>query len=180
MSGHTWKENNDWMPSSNDTLQLQILEPFQPNLDELALLTWLRATIAGSWISRFLYALYFYVIIYPFSRLYVFGPSRWGLGFWNGRDKADMCAHLSGASGPGALHFVNNPHECVSMIQRDFTSALILFEMMLLYPICLYAAYRLGAWLLKSCCGCACSCCRRKRRSEQDSVEEPSESVNHE
>lgn len=90
-----------------------------------------------------LYVAYYWMVVFPFSRLYIYGPNLRGFGFWNGITCSEICAHLSGSSGPSVHHFLKNEDECYEMIHRDFSSKLIFLEVMILYPILVYLIFRL-------------------------------------
>lgn len=95
------------------------------------------------------YFVYYYMVVYPFSRLYLNGPGRWGFGFWNGQSIEDICFQLSGNRGPRTLHYVSNTEECLNMIEKDFRSNLVFVEVVILYPILLWLFFKMLFCIIK-------------------------------
>lgn len=79
----------------------------------------------------------------PVRRLWLRGPWLGGYGFWNGRDPAYICAHLSTLSTASVLE---RPQDCKELIERQFDSFMVGFEF-LLYVAVVYVALRIVATL---------------------------------
>jgi len=101
-------------------------------------------------LGQSLYFLYYWLFVFPFSRLYFQGPN-WGLGFWNGKAMIDICAELAGAVGPSVHELLQNPDVCSRMILQDFSSKLIFVETFILYPLALYLAWKIAKWVIGKC-----------------------------
>ena len=76
-------------------------------------------------------------------RLYLHGPAWWGVGFWGGQDRADICAQLSTVP---AAFWDTHPEECHTLVEQHLRSFVIAIE----FGFYGWAAYRaLTACLLR-------------------------------
>jgi len=75
--------------------------------------------------TSFVYRVYQYVVVWPLSHLYFFGPAFQGYGFWQGRTATAICAQLT----PSAEEFwQKQPLECQRIIDTHFYSLLVPLE----------------------------------------------------
>lgn len=62
-------------------------------------------------------------LTYPIRKLYLFGP-RWGsVGFWEGRQKEDICAEITGSP---AAFWKQAEAQCDALINRKVQSVAVL------------------------------------------------------
>ena len=93
--------------------------------------------------------LYSTLILQSLARLYLFGPSISGFGFWQGKEASTICSQLSLSN---EQFWLANLNECFVMIGKHFYSWVVIFE------TCLY--FILLFKLLSKSISC---CCRRER-----------------
>jgi hypothetical protein len=84
---------------------------------------------------KVLHTVYDVAIIGPFRRLYFLGPEFNGFGFWQGRPSHEICCIITGVSGD---LWMKNTEECEDLLNRKFTSFVVLFEA----AIYLYLVYK--------------------------------------
>lgn len=84
-------------------------------------------------------------IVRSMARLYIYGPSVGGYGFWEGREPNEICAIMTGNS---AEFWKGNLDECERMIDRRFYSWLVAFEvityMIITYKCCSLVFRKIG------------------------------------
>lgn len=73
----------------------------------------------------------------PLFKLYMHGPSLWGVGFWEGRSSSEICTLVTGNG--NQVFWLENVDECRTLIQRKFNS----FEMMIKLILYFYAMLRM-------------------------------------
>lgn len=73
-------------------------------------------------------------VVNPLERLYLFGPTLCGYGFWGGRAREDICASLSNT--PSAF-WAQHAGECDDLIARNFNATLVAAES-IIYVALLY------------------------------------------
>ena len=78
--------------------------------------------------------LYATVIIAPIRKLYFFGPSLSGVGFWRGLSPPEICSHLTSYS---EAFWSENPTDCHILLENKFYSFLVSIEV-LLYFVLIY------------------------------------------
>ena len=78
--------------------------------------------------------LYAAVIIAPIRKLYFFGPSLSGVGFWRGLSPPEICSHLTSYS---EAFWSENPGDCHILLENKFYSFLVSIEV-LLYFVLIY------------------------------------------
>lgn len=78
------------------------------------------------------------VIRGPFRRLWLKGPWLGGFGFWNGRDPAFICSHLSFMP---MSEFADRPASCQALMEMQFDSFMVACEFAI-YVLVLYALLR--------------------------------------
>jgi len=69
--------------------------------------------------------IYYYIIVFPLAKLYLWGPSFGGWGFWGGMDMAEICAQKTTLS---SEFWKRNPEECAEIVSKQFYSMTILIE----------------------------------------------------
>jgi hypothetical protein len=84
-------------------------------------------------------------LLYPLAMFYTHGPAL--VGGWGGLPLADICASM--ASTPSARWQLHGD-ECLELVTTRFAS-LVACGLCVLY---VWALYRLGGWLLRSCEAC--------------------------
>lgn len=100
---------------------------------------WLSAVSTG------LYSIYSWCILRNLARLYLYGPDLNGIGFWQGRTPAAICAHLT----PNTEAFwERNLDECQDMIATRFHSGIVLLETVVYFLI----LFRLMWLSVRWCC----------------------------
>lgn len=63
------------------------------------------------------------LLIYPIRKLYLYGP-RWGsVGFWEGRQREDICAEITGSP---ASFWKQSEAQCNALIDRKVQSVAVL------------------------------------------------------
>ena len=76
-------------------------------------------------------------------RLYLHGPAWWGVGFWGGQAREDICSQLSTVP---AAFWAAHPEECHALVEQHLRSFTIAIE----FGFYGWAAYRaLTACLLR-------------------------------
>lgn len=71
-----------------------------------------------------------YFILYPLRKLYFFGPSFYGYGFWSGKDFPEICSELS-------LVKINS-FQCNDLLEKKFQSFVILIQISIYFFILYY------------------------------------------
>jgi hypothetical protein len=64
------------------------------------------------------------LFVYPLKSLYFLGPSFSGVGGWGGTNAADICSQITQVP---ASHWINYSEVCSELLERKFSSFLVLF-----------------------------------------------------
>lgn len=100
------------------------------------------------WLASGIRNIYSTVVLRGLARLYIFGPSVAGVGFWQGRDPANICSRMTESS----EHFWHlNMEECHRIIATHFHSYVVLLEV-LVYFILLVKVLAWGKSKMAECC----------------------------
>jgi hypothetical protein len=76
-------------------------------------------------VSEKLYQIYEYTILTPLAKIYLFGPSFLGWGFWAGQDLSHICSQKTNVP---ADFWEKNPVQCVQLITRSFYGMVVVIE----------------------------------------------------
>lgn len=97
-----------------------------------------KDTLPSHRIYQYIQLAYDYTVLSPLARLYLYGPSLGGWGFWNGMDLSMICAQKTNIS----LEFwQTHSAECIQLISRHFYGIVVLVET-LFYFIIMWALLR--------------------------------------
>ena len=66
---------------------------------------------------------FFNIFELPILQLYIYGPSFFGYGFWQGQEPEVICTTLTNVP---VSHWNDNPNECGALIYRRFESYMVL------------------------------------------------------
>lgn len=83
-------------------------------------------------VNGFSYNLYDLLVVYPLSKLYLYGPWMGGWGFWCGKSFADICASLTNTS---ADIWKIEQDACVDLINKNFYSILTVINVVGFYLV---------------------------------------------
>lgn len=97
-------------------------------------------TEAWSW-SHLMYSTYSKWILSPLARLYLWGPTLGGWGFWGGMEMADICAQKTTLA---AEFWKHHPEQCVHLVTKQFYSVTVLVETLTYF----YGVYFLYKYIL--------------------------------
>jgi|SRR5579872_4015967 len=92
------------------------------------------------WITdgfRFLYGNF---VLKGLARLYIYGPSISGVGFWRGQSPERICSQLTESSED---FWRKNPEECYRIISGNFYSWVVLFEMIVYFWVLIKVTKRI-------------------------------------
>lgn len=108
--------------------------------------TVMAETKYNDWIQT-LQQMYQQWILSPLARLYLWGPTLGGWGFWGGMDMADICAQKTTL---GADFWKKNSEQCAHLVTKQFYSLTVLVET-LTYFYGVYFLYKyVFLYLMKS------------------------------
>ena len=65
------------------------------------------------------------IILTPLARLYIYGPSLSGWGFWGGLEINDICAQKTNTP---ADFWKSNHQECIRIVSKSFYGLVVLIE----------------------------------------------------
>jgi hypothetical protein len=70
-------------------------------------------------IEKFLSNIYDWLIIEPLRRLYIYGPSVYNIGFWEGKEESEICQVITNHK---QIFWEQNENECHTLITNRFQS----------------------------------------------------------
>jgi hypothetical protein len=85
---------------------------------------------------HYIMQVYHHVVLYPLAKLYMYGPTLNGWGFWGGQDISHICAQKTSLD---AEFWKHHPHECIEIIGKNFYAFVILMETLIYFRLLLYA-----------------------------------------
>lgn len=108
---------------------------------EIALLNTLAPTQGWGWsgLHDMGESLFNVIIVRPLARLYLDGPTK--VGFWGGARPEDICAQLSNIKGSFWASSDETQAECIDLIERHFSSWLVLGRTLGYYCVISMALY---------------------------------------
>ena len=78
--------------------------------------------------ERKLYEAYEWFILTPMAKMYLFGPSFLGWGFWAGQDLSQICSQKTNVP---SEFWEKNPLQCVQLITKSFYAMVVVIETIL-------------------------------------------------
>jgi hypothetical protein len=82
-----------------------------------------NATCSAAWTT--VHSIYEKLILSPLARLYLYGPSLGGWGFWNGLGMHVICAQKTNLLPDFWEH---HPFECAQIVSKQFYSSVVFIE----------------------------------------------------
>jgi hypothetical protein len=92
---------------------------------------------------------YEWLVLTPLARLYMFGPSVGGIGFWGGQDISEICAQKTNLS---SEFWKENSFECFQLISKNFYGMVVLCESIFYFLLLWKLATCLSYFLCMYCC----------------------------
>lgn len=121
--------------------------------------------------ARYLYFLYYLVFLMPLEKLYLYGPTFRGWGFWGGRKWDDICSELTQVD---AEFWHNNKKECANLIERHFFQFVVFIQVVVYF----YILYKVFTCIWGETRHVCCRGWRRwKRRSAREEYRRFSDSL---
>lgn len=95
----------------------------------------------------YFYKVYEHIILFPLSRLYLFGPSFGGFGFWAGLGLPDICAQKTHLA---TDFWKEHPLECITIVGKNFYSIVVLLETLFYFFMIWTIIKYIFTWFTKS------------------------------
>jgi hypothetical protein len=111
------------------------------------------------WLNPLFKSFVFYLVDQPLFNLYLNGPALGGYGFWEGKERAQMCAELTGVP---EREWLNASDACESLIMRKFNALVVGIHFLSYLIVCSCLCCK--TWSL--CSFVVCGLCRRHKTAE--------------
>jgi hypothetical protein len=97
-------------------------------------------------IWHYVHVVYEYAVLSPLARLYLYGPSFGGWGFWNGLGLHVICSQKTNLL---PEFWQSHPTECIQIVSKNFYGMIVLFETLCYFLILWVFAKSLFACITK-------------------------------